>query len=179
MKKKCCDLFLWDIEPLKIPLNLLSVGLLLKISGLGLRVGCYPSEPPVRNTNCSFASGCQWETDLGLCMGSCVHFFQPEDPVWCRHMQALCVIPQSHWVHVSSIPSGSSVCSGFSTESSPSPEGRDFTVTFFLFCFVLLLRVEYFKVLHFLCIAWLWVSVFVHICWRRQSFSDNVWAKYW
>lgn len=55
---------------------------------------------PLEKTKFSPASGYQLEIASASWMEACVCFFQLQDLMWCRHMQALGMLPQSLSSHV-------------------------------------------------------------------------------
>lgn len=128
--------------------------------GLPLKVVCFPVRLPWRTLIFLSANGYWLERDS-----------------WWRHVSAFTHVTVSVSSYVcillslkglDSIPSGSYVLSSLFKEFCP--EERDLLRDFF--------GPECSSVFHSLHIVCLWVSVFVHICCRKKSCSDNGWARH-
>lgn len=100
---------------------------------------CFISDTLVEKTNFSLASGCQVELASVLRDKGVHHFFQLQNPIWYRPMQAPCVLLQSVSSYVcqhllcvedlDSLVSSSSLALTFLLPALPqtslSSEGRD------------------------------------------------------
>lgn len=70
-----------------------------------LKSSLFPSKIPLKKTKYLFSSGYQVESASGLGMGAFAHFsFKLWDPIWCRRVQVLIMLPQSLWVHMCLLP---------------------------------------------------------------------------
>lgn len=144
--------------------------------GLLLSVINIPSESPLVKTNFSPCKS-QLEIVYRLGLGAHVHFSSLRWDLVCHEpVHALCILPQSEWVHmcihptvsgrvlsVSYIPSGSYNLPTYSSQSPQSPEGRGVMKTSHLG-----LSAPKSFTLH---TAKLWISVLVQgqISWKKQT----------